>query len=317
MNLTRITRITSLFVLFPLTPAKKMGAILGTTIGNTRPLFTPKGDNQHRYWELLNTPHCKIIVATGPAGTGKTMMACTQAITLFQSGKTDKIIITRPTVSADDEEIGFLPGSLTHKMEPWMKPMYDIFLGHYSKVQLDQLLLNQKIEICPLAFMRGRTFTRSFIIADEMQNSSPNQMKMLTTRIGEHSHMVITGDPNQSDLCTRENGLTDLTGRLARLSPNLADPQNYPIQWIQLYAHDVKRSPVVQEILSLYEGSPPLQTHPIQTTNPIQTHETQSLLAMNTTTTLSYKNTTNNTNNTNTKGDAAMIPLRDYVRWDY
>jgi phosphate starvation-inducible PhoH-like protein len=175
-----------------------------------------------------------VIVSTGPAGCGKTLFACQAAVQKLQTGQIQKIIVTRPAVSAD-EELGFLPGKLEKKMEPWIRPMMEIF--EKERVQ-------KMVEIVPLAYMRGRTFKGSFIIADEMQNSTPNQMKMVLTRIGDDSKLVVTGDLAQSDLTTTSNGLNDF---IYRLRPDL----EY-IEYVKMTGEDIQRHPAVTEVLSLY-----------------------------------------------------------------
>ena len=210
------------------------------------PLYNPKTYNQEEYVKYLNNEETKIIISTGPAGCGKTLFACQKAITQLKSEEISKIIITRPVVSVD-EEIGFLPGNIIKKMDPWTKPIFDIFLEHYSKTELDLMLMNGKIEICPLAFMRGRTFKYSFIIADEMQNSSPNQMKMLTTRLGDNSRMVITGDLQQTDIA-KENGLHDFVNKLEKFNETSSI-----IKLIKLESQDIERSDVVKKILEIYD----------------------------------------------------------------
>ena len=207
-------------------------------------LYTPKTINQETYFNYLNDCTNKIIISTGPAGTGKTLFACQKAITQMKAQEIDKIIITRPVVTVE-EEIGFLPGNLIKKMDPWTKPIFDIFLEFYSKTELDLMLHNGKIEICPLAFMRGRTFKNAFIIADEMQNSSPNQMKMLVTRLGENSRMVITGDLKQTDII-KENGLYDFVTRMEGYHTNL-------IKLIKLENDDIERSEIVKTVIAIYE----------------------------------------------------------------
>lgn len=174
--------------------------------------YTPKSDNQQKYVNYLADANTDIVIVTGPAGTGKTMFACLRAIELLKRGEIKKIVVTRPLVTVE-EELGFLPGNIAKKMDPWTKPLFDLFSEFYSKTEIDNLVYNNIIEICPLAFMRGRTFKHSFIIADEMQNSSPNQMKMLTTRIGINSKMIITGDLAQTDLL-RDNGLYDFVNKI-------------------------------------------------------------------------------------------------------
>ena len=211
--------------------------------------YLPKTINQERYVNILDDTTVKIVIVVGPAGTGKTMFACLKAINLLKTGKINRIVITRPVVTAD-EEIGFLPGNLVTKMDPWTKPIFDIFLEKYSKHELDSLIHNNIIEICPLAFMRGRTFKNSFIIADEMQNSSPNQMKMLLTRIGIRTNMVVTGDLNQSDL-TKENGLNDIVSKLKTFKEVHDETKN--IEIIELNNMDIERSEVVKKVIQIYD----------------------------------------------------------------
>jgi phosphate starvation-inducible PhoH-like protein len=212
---------------------------------NPNYLYTPKSVNQKKYLNFLDDESNKIIISTGPAGTGKTLFACQKAITQMKSEDINKIIITRPAVTVE-EDIGFLPGNIVKKMEPWTKPIFDIFLEYYSKTELDNMINNGKIEICPLAFMRGRTFKHSFIIADEMQNSSPNQMKMLATRLGTNTRMVITGDLNQSDI-TKENGLHDFISKFEEYNDTEL------IKFIKLESHDIERSEIVKKVIDIYD----------------------------------------------------------------
>jgi phosphate starvation-inducible PhoH-like protein len=188
-----------------------------------------------------------IVIAVGPAGTGKTLMACNAAINYLNKNKIDKIVITRPVVSVE-EDIGFLPGSLSKKMDPWIKPIFDIFEEFYSKSEIMKMVYDGKIEISPLGFMRGRTFKNAFIIADEMQNSSPNQMYMLLTRIGDNSRMVITGDLQQSDK-SQNNGLKDLIQKY-KTKNNLNN-----IILIELNKTDIQRSKLVDEVINLYDNN--------------------------------------------------------------
>lgn len=208
-------------------------------------LYKPKTINQNKYQDALNIKEDNIIVVTGPAGTGKTLMACNCAINYLKQDKIEKIIITRPVVPVE-EDIGFLPGNLNKKMDPWTRPIFDIFEEYYSKTNVNNMVLNGQIEISPLGFMRGRTFKNSFIIADEMQNSSPNQMQMLLTRIGSNSRLVITGDLDQSDKQIN-NGLNDLINRIKYTEINLKN-----ILLIELNNSDIQRSELVNQIVQLY-----------------------------------------------------------------
>ena len=178
--------------------------------------YKPKSENQKNYVKFLEKDSCQMIVVSGPAGTGKTMFACIQAIKQLKEEKVNKIVLTRPIVSVEEEEIGFLPGNIQKKMDPWTKPVFDIFQEFYTIQEIHQLIHNNIIEISPLGFMRGRTFKNSFIIADEMQNSTPNQMLMLTTRIGDGSKIVITGDIQQKDSSHLKCGLSDLIERMEK-----------------------------------------------------------------------------------------------------
>ena len=220
-------------------------------INNFNILSKPRGSNQIKYNDYLDNNNYTLIVAHGPAGTGKTMFACMKAINMLKKGELNKIIITRPVVPVE-EEIGFLPGNIVKKMDPWTRPIFDVFLEHYSKSDIDNMIHNNIIEISPLAYMRGRTFKNSFIIADEMQNSSPNQMLMLTTRIGENSRMVITGDLKQSDKLNN-NGLYDLIHKLnAYHKYNHFADENSSIKIVEFNSSDIERSKVVSKILEIY-----------------------------------------------------------------
>jgi phosphate starvation-inducible PhoH-like protein len=190
-----------------------------------------------------------IIIAIGPAGTGKTMLACYAAVEALRLGKVNKIVVTRPVVSVD-EEIGFLPGGLESKMDPWTRPIFDTLRETYSAKEIERMTEEGIIEIVPLGFMRGRTFKNAWIIADEMQNSSPTQMFMLATRIGEGSKMIITGDLYQSDLNTASNGLLEINKKL-RHSEKFGQ-LNY-IRYIELDKQDVQRSRAAKSMLDIWE----------------------------------------------------------------
>jgi len=213
--------------------------------------YNPKSENQKKYVSFLDDDKNKLIVSLGPAGTGKTLFACQKAIIDLKSDEINKIIITRPVVSVE-EDIGFLPGNIIKKMDPWTKPIFDIFLEYFSKAELDNMLYINKIEICPLAYMRGRTFKNSYIIADEMQNSSPNQMKMLLTRLGENSRLIITGDLRQSDLKI-ENGLNDFIKKLKTFNTNNNDTS---IRIVNFENEDIERSEIVKQIIEIYDYDP-------------------------------------------------------------
>jgi len=214
--------------------------------------YKPRGKNQEKYVKYLNNNEVKIIFAVGPAGTGKTMLACNAAIKELKNGNIGKIVLTRPVVPVE-EDIGFLPGNINKKMDPWTRPIFDVFLEFFSQKDIDSMVHNNIIEISPLAYMRGRTFKNSFIIADEMQNSSPNQMLMLTTRIGEGSKMVITGDPKQSDKGLN-SGLSDFITKYKKYESSFEANKNKTddIHIVELDVNDIERSPVVAKILDIY-----------------------------------------------------------------
>lgn len=215
--------------------------------------FKPKSDNQQKYVEYLNNKDISLILAIGPAGTGKTLFACMQAIQSLKNGEVNKIIITRPTVTVGEEELGYLPGNIMKKMEPWTQPIFDVFLQYFSKHEIDDYLFNGIIEVSPLAYMRGRTFRNAFVIADEMQNSLPSQMNMFVTRAGENSKMVITGDLNQSDK-TDMNGLYNLMNKIDDY-PN-KEEVNESIKIIQFSNKDIERSKIVQLMVNIYSNYP-------------------------------------------------------------
>jgi phosphate starvation-inducible PhoH-like protein len=216
---------------------------------NMSPDYRPRSANQRKYVEFLNNSTVPIILGIGPAGCGKTLFACVTAITGLRNGIYDKIILTRPIVPVEEEELGFLPGTLIKKMDPWTRPIFDIFLEFYSQRDLDAMLNSGVIEISPLAYMRGRTFKRSVIIADEMQNSTPNQMLMLTTRIGDRSKMVITGDVRQSDRPGDKNGLLDF---MKKIREHLKVEPDFDVKLVEMENTDIERSPIVSKILELY-----------------------------------------------------------------
>ena len=216
--------------------------------------YIPKTINQQKYVDYLNNQTYKLVVAIGPAGTGKTLFACNQAIQELKTGNINKIIVTRPIVPVE-EDLGFLPGTINKKMDPWIRPIFDLFLEKYSQKEIDNMIQTGVIEISPLAYMRGRTFKNCFIIADEMQNSSPNQMLMLITRIGLESRMVVTGDLNQSDKGTK-SGLLDFIQKLSfyqKLPNDETSLKTNLIQLIEFENKDIERSEIVSTILNIYD----------------------------------------------------------------
>lgn len=225
-------------------------AISQRRMKNISPVYKPKSSNQEFYVKCLNDPSVPIVFGIGPAGCGKTLFACITAVHELKKGNINKIILTRPIVPVEEEEIGFLPGSLIAKMDPWTRPIFDILLEFYQQRDLDSMVQTGVIEISPLAYMRGRTFKNCFIIADEMQNSTPNQMLMLTTRIGDHSKMVVTGDLKQSDRC-ENNGLLDFIKKMATYKSEVDG-----IRMVHMNTSDIERSPIVAKILDIYNHVP-------------------------------------------------------------
>lgn len=205
----------------------------------------PKSINQEKYIIALTDPETDIVMVSGPAGTGKTYLAMLAAINAMRHGECDKILLTRPAVAVDDEKHGFLPGDLNSKMEPWVRPLFDVLREFYSTNELEYMLKEQIIEITPLAYCRGRNFKHSYIILDEAQNATPSQIKMLLTRIGENSKIIITGDVEQTDRQTLDNGLLDLKHRLAMK----------PVKGMtacEFDKKDIRRHYIIEHILDMY-----------------------------------------------------------------
>jgi phosphate starvation-inducible PhoH-like protein len=211
-----------------------------------RPIdIVPRTRNQERLVLALQDANEHIVVTAGPAGTGKTYLAMLAAVKAFREGEVDRIVLTRPAVGVEDEKHGFLPGDLNQKMDPWVRPLTDILREYYRQPDIAAMIAEQTIEISPLAFMRGRTFKGAFIIADEMQNATPNQVKMLMTRIGEGSKIVITGDVEQADRNRGNNGLLDLCQRL----------QEGGVKGIAVCGldnRDIQRHKIIDSVLRLY-----------------------------------------------------------------
>jgi phosphate starvation-inducible PhoH-like protein len=272
------------------TGMKTNAEMKNSALGNG--LYSPRTLNQKLYVDLLMDRNVTTLFGLGPAGCGKTLFACNAAVHELKNGLVDHIVITRPLISVD-EELGFLPGTLESKMDPWTRPIFDILREFYSGTQIRSMCQNGVIQISPLAFMRGRTFKRSFIIADEMQNSSPNQMKMMLTRLGENSRMVITGDLKQSDR-SGVNGLEDFIGKL-RLFQNETS-----IKCIEMENVDIQRSDTVSRILDIYDA-------PIRMPSKVKTISSGGggVHVLNNGTSIKH-------NNYDLNNDAALIPKHLY-----
>lgn len=212
-----------------------------------------KTKNHAQYAEYLRNDDTNLVVGIGPAGSGKTLIACAYAINKLLARDISKVVITRPAVTIDENH-GFLPGDLESKMMPWLIPIYDCFKEYVTMYRLKGFIQNDDIEICPLSYIRGRTFHNSWIIADEVQNSTINQMKTLLTRVGNNSKMILTGDLQQCDL-RQENGLEDF---LRRYSYYLQDDPTEPkykdiIKLVEFNETDIMRSELVKHILTIYK----------------------------------------------------------------
>lgn len=219
-------------------------------------IFKPKTPKQEEYYQDINNDAMSLVIASGPAGTGKTLFPTQHAAKLLLETE-QKIILTRPLISVD-EEIGYLPGTINQKMDPWIIPIFDVLREFFPQKTLNTFIAEKRLEIVPLAFMRGRTFKDTFIIGDELQNTSNKQMLMLLTRLGENSKMVITGDVHQCD--NTENGLMDLLTRINakyRVDTNehyQEDLRNQLIAMVEFETSDIQRSAIITTILDLYES---------------------------------------------------------------
>ncbi len=205
--------------------------------------IVPRTAMQIRYMQEL--VRNDVIFALGPAGTGKTYLAVAQAVAQLITGSVDRLILSRPAVEAG-ERLGFLPGDMKEKVDPYLRPLYDALYDCLPAEQVERRIASGEIEIAPIAFMRGRTLADSFIILDEAQNTTPNQMKMFLTRFGENSRMVVCGDPRQVDLPDpSKSGLADAVSRLEGIDR---------IATIRFGVGDVVRHPIVGKIVEAYEG---------------------------------------------------------------
>jgi phosphate starvation-inducible protein PhoH and related proteins len=199
----------------------------------------PQSDNQRRFMEAIDRHN--LVVALGPAGTGKTYLAIAKAVEALEDGKIERIVLSRPAVEAG-ESLGYLPGDLEEKLAPYLRPLYDALSDRVGRKRLKSLLSDGSIEIAPVAYMRGRTLNNGFIVIDEAQNCTYGQIKMLLTRLGWHSTMVLTGDPDQTDLLPGMSGLSDIAARLETL-PDLAV--------VRLQDRDIVRHPLVASMLTV------------------------------------------------------------------
>ena len=201
----------------------------------------PRSPNQHAYIKALT--ETELVFGLGPAGTGKTYLAVAMAVTLLKHRKVDRIILSRPAVEAG-ERLGFLPGDMKDKVDPYLRPLYDALYDMMPGEQVERLLTSGEIEVAPLAFMRGRTLANAFVILDEAQNTTPTQMKMFLTRLGENSRMCVTGDLSQIDLpFGAKSGLRDCL-EVLRGVPGVGVTE--------FTAADVVRHPLVTRIVNAY-----------------------------------------------------------------
>lgn len=206
----------------------------------------PKTYNQGVLVDYLQDETKHIVFATGPAGSGKTYLTMLAGVKALKDGVVSKLILTRPAVGVDEEKHGFLPGTMDEKMMPWCRPLFDILQQYYNSQEINYMLSEGTIELSPLAFMRGRSFVDSFIIFDEAQNSTVNQMKMVLTRIGEGCKLVITGDLAQHDRkYSGDNGFRDFMDRVKQRDSDM-------IAVAEFDRFDIQRHKVVQHVLEIY-----------------------------------------------------------------
>ncbi len=199
----------------------------------------PQSPNQKTLLDAIAEHN--LIVALGPAGTGKTYLAISSAVEALESGKVDRIVLSRPAIEAG-ESIGYLPGDMHEKMAPFLRPLYDALSDRLGGKRLRQFMQDGTIEIAPVGFMRGRTLNNAFVVIDEAQNCTYAQIKMLLTRLGWHSTMVLTGDPDQTDLLDNLSGLADIAHRLEAVEG---------IAVVRLTETDIVRHPLVASMLTV------------------------------------------------------------------
>lgn len=225
-----------------------------------RAACTPAHPNRAAKYASALRSRVPMVVATGPAGCGKTMHACEYAIEALRDGEIERVVMTRPIVPVDGEQLGFLPGDLDGKLRPWMMPIWDQLYARHSPREVDAFVRDDRLVMEPLGMMRGRTFDHTLVIGDEMQNATVNQMRMLLTRIGTNSRVVITGDETQRDLEEGSCGLTDLIRRLDTRAMDRAtdratdrgDEDTSLGVRVHFEESDVRRSAFVEEVIRLY-----------------------------------------------------------------
>jgi len=220
------------------------------TLKTPKSLVSTKGDNQKKYLDVISKK--ELIFGIGPAGTGKTYLAMAMAVSAFKSGEVSRIILTRPAVEAG-EKLGFLPGDIADKIDPYLRPIFDALYDMMSNETLDRYVEQNVIEVAPIAFMRGRTLNDSFIVFDEAQNSTIEQMKMFLTRLGLSSKAVVTGDITQTDLpSSRVSGLVDAQNVLKDVEG---------IEFVYFSKEDVVRHELVQRIIGAYDSHDTTDLH--------------------------------------------------------
>ncbi len=199
----------------------------------------PRSEGQEKLMTAID--EYNLTLAIGPAGTGKTYIAISKAVEALESGRIERILLSRPAMEAG-ESLGYLPGDMNDKMAPYLRPLYDALGDRMGGKKVRQYLDDGTIEIAPIGFMRGRTLNNSFIVIDEAQNCTYGQLKMLLSRLGWHSTMIVTGDPDQSDLLDGMSGLSDIASRVDAL-------ENVSVNWLQ--QADIVRHPLVAEMLEV------------------------------------------------------------------
>ena len=199
----------------------------------------PRSENQKTLLDAMDTKN--LVMAMGPAGTGKTYLAISKAVEWLEKGRVGRIVLTRPAVEAG-ESLGFLPGEMEDKLAPYLRPLFDALADRMGNSSIKKMMKDGTIEIAPVGFMRGRTLNNAFVVIDEAQNCTYGQIKMLLTRLGWHSTMVVTGDPDQTDLLPGMSGLADISNRLEVMDD---------VEVVRLKDVDVVRHPLVASMLSV------------------------------------------------------------------